>query len=231
MESAESLLEGLDPQQRFAAESLLGPVRIIASAGSGKTKTISHRIAYGVASGVYDPDKVLALSYTSRSAAELRSRINSLGVPAVQVRTIHAAALAQLRYFWPQLTGVNSPKVLSSKKELLLEVLKNLKIDSSQSVIRELAAEIEWWKYSLSSPEKYAETERFLETVNHSVASSVIFEYEKLKTKSQQIDWEDVLLLTLGMVSSEPRVAEHVRSLDFSPLTSFKMFHLCSLRF
>jgi DNA helicase-2/ATP-dependent DNA helicase PcrA len=88
MESAESLLEGLDPQQRLAAESLLGPVRIIASAGSGKTKTISHRIAYGVASGVYDPDKVLALSYTSRSAAELRSRINSLGVPAVQVRTI-----------------------------------------------------------------------------------------------------------------------------------------------
>lgn len=212
MESAESLLEGLDPEQRFAAESLLGPVRIIASAGSGKTKTISHRIAYGVASGVYDPDKVLALSYTSRSAAELRSRINSLGVPAVQVRTIHAAALAQLRYFWPQLTGVNSPKVLSSKKELLLEVLKNLKIDSSQSVLRELAAEIEWWKYSLSSPEKYAETERFLETINHSVASSVIVEYEKLKTKSQQIDWEDVLLLTLGMVSSEPRVAEHVRS-------------------
>ena len=212
MESAESLLRGLDPQQRLAAETLLGPVRIIASAGSGKTKTISHRIAYGIATGVYAPEKVLALSYTSRSAAELRSRINSLGVPAVQVRTVHAAALPQLRYFWPQLTGVGAPKVIGSKKDLLQEVLKKLKIDASQSVLRELAAEIEWWKYSLLSPEQYSKAERQLETVNHSVASDAIVEYEKLKNNSQQIDWEDVLLLTLGMLKSEPRVTEHVRS-------------------
>ena len=212
MESAESLLQGLDPQQRLAAETLIGPVRIIASAGSGKTKTISHRIAFGVASGVYAPEKVLALSYTSRSAAELRSRINALGIPAVQVRTVHAAALAQLRYFWPQLTGVGAPKVVGSKKELLIEALKNLKIDSSQAVLRELASEIEWWKYSLLSPGEYAESERQLETVNRAVASDIIVEYERLKNISQQIDWEDVLILTLGMIRSEPRVAEHVHS-------------------
>ena len=212
MESADSLLEGLDDQQRLAATELLGPVRIIASAGSGKTKTISHRIAYGVTTGVYAPEKVLALSYTARSAAELRARINSLGIPAVQVRTIHAAALAQLRYFWPQLTGVNAPRVTGSKKELLLESLKNLKIESSQSILRELAAEIEWWKYSLLSPEQYAESQRQLENINHSVATEVIVEYEKLKTSQKLIDWEDVLLLTLGMVQSEPRVSEHIRS-------------------
>ena len=212
MESAESLLEGLDEQQRLAATALLGPVRIIASAGSGKTKTISHRIAYGVATGVYAPDKVLALSYTARSAAELRARINALGIPAVQVRTIHAAALAQLRYFWPQLTGVNAPRVIGSKKELLLESLKSLKIESSQSILRELASEIEWWKYSLLSPEEYAESNRQLESINHSVATEVVMEYEKLKSAQKLIDWEDVLLLTLGMVQSEPRVSEHVRS-------------------
>lgn len=212
MESADSLLEGLDPQQRLAAQSLVGPVRIIASAGSGKTKTISHRIAYGVASGVYAAEKVLALSYTSRSAAELRARINGLGVPAVQVRTVHSAALAQLRYFWPQLTGVNAPKVSASKKDLLIEALRNLKIDSSQQMLRELAGEIEWWKYSLLSPDDYAEAKRNLETINHSVAVDAVLEYERLKTKSQQIDWEDVLILNLGMISSEPRVAEHVRS-------------------
>ena len=212
MESADSLLEGLDPQQKLAAQSLIGPVRIIASAGSGKTKTISHRIAYGIASGVYASDKVLALSYTSRSAAELRSRISSLGAPAVQVRTVHAAALAQLRYFWPQLTGMNAPKVASSKKELLIQALNNLKIESNQQVLRELAAEIEWWKYSLLSPEQYAETERKLEYLNLAVASDAIAEYERLKTSSQQIDWEDVLLLTLGMLKSEPRIAEHVNS-------------------
>ena len=212
MESAESLLEGLDPEQRLAAESLIGPVRIIASAGSGKTKTISHRIAYGIASGVYAPEKVLALSYTARSAAELRTRINSLGVPAVQVRTVHAAALAQIRYFWPQLTGVSAPAIATSKKDLLTQTLSNLKIESNQAILRELAAEIEWWKYSLLSPEEYQTSKRSLETINHSVASEVIVEYESVKSKSQQIDWEDVLLLNLGMVKSEPQIAEHIQS-------------------
>ena len=212
--SPEELLQGLDSQQRLAAESLLGPVRIVASAGSGKTKTISHRIAYGVASGVYAPEKVLALSYTSRSAAELRARINSLGVPAVQVRTVHASALAQLRHFWPQITGVSAPKIATSKKDLLLQSLKNLKIDSNQSVLRELASEIEWWKYSMLSPYQYLEraTERKLETLNFSVAHKVIVEYERVKAESKQIDWEDVLLLTLGMLKSEPRVIEQVRA-------------------
>ncbi len=212
MESAESLLEGLDPEQRLAAESLIGPVRIIASAGSGKTKTISHRIAYGIASGVYAPEKVLALSYTARSAAELRTRINSLGAPAVQVRTVHAAALAQIRYFWPQLTGVSAPSIATSKKDLLSETLSILKIESNQAILRELAAEIEWWKYSLLSPELYQTSDRSLETINHSVASEVIFEYERVKSKTQQIDWEDVLLLNLGMVKSEPQIAEHIQS-------------------
>ena len=212
MESAESLLEGLDPEQRLAAESLIGPVRIIASAGSGKTKTISHRIAYGIASGVYAPEKVLALSYTARSAAELRTRINSLGAPAVQVRTVHAAALAQIRYFWPQLTGVSAPSIATSKKDLLTQTLSNLKIEPNQAILRELAAEIEWWKYSLLSPELYQTSDRSLETINHSVASEVIFEYERVKSKTQQIDWEDVLLLNLGMVKSEPQIAEHIQS-------------------
>ena len=212
--SPEEMLQGLDSQQRLAAESLLGPVRIVASAGSGKTKTISHRIAYGVASGVYAPEKVLALSYTSRSAAELRARINSLGVPAVQVRTVHASALAQLRHFWPQISGVSAPKIATSKKDLLLQSLKNLKIDSNQSVLRELASEIEWWKYSMLSPDQYLEkaTDRKLETLNFSVAHKVIVEYERVKAESKQIDWEDVLLLTLGMLKSEPRVIEQVRA-------------------
>ena len=212
--SPEELLQGLDSQQRLAAESLLGPVRIVASAGSGKTKTISHRIAYGVATGVYAPEKVLALSYTSRSAAELRARINSLGGPAVQVRTVHASALAQLRHFWPQISGVSAPKIATNKKDLLIETLKNLKIDSNQSVLRELASEIEWWKYSMLSPDGYAEraTERNLETLNPAVAHSAIVEYERLKAKSKQIDWEDVLLLTLGMLKSEPRVIEQIRA-------------------
>src|SRR4051812_50181613 len=103
--TAESLLAGLDDQQRVAAESLLGPVCVLAGAGTGKTRAITHRIAYGVATGVYAPNKVMALTFTSRAAGELRTRLRALGAGGVSARTFHAAALSQLNFFWPQVIG------------------------------------------------------------------------------------------------------------------------------
>src|SRR5690349_24548868 len=117
--TAESLLDGLDEQQRQAAEALLGPVCMLAGAGTGKTRAITHRIAYGVASGVYPPNRVMALTFTARAASELRSRLRSLGTDAVAARTFHAAALSQLNFFWPQVIGGTMPKILDSKARLL----------------------------------------------------------------------------------------------------------------
>src|SRR5690606_35283986 len=103
--SAESLLVGLDEQQRVAAQALLGPVCLLAGAGTGKTRALTHRIAYGVASGVYPPARVMALTFTNRAAGELRGRLRALGAISVAARTFHASALSQLNFFWPQVVG------------------------------------------------------------------------------------------------------------------------------
>ena len=100
---AEEILEALDNEQRAVALATRGPVCVIAGAGTGKTRAITHRIAYAAAIGTMDPHKVLALTFTARAAGEMRSRLRSLGVQSVAARTIHAAALKQLTFFWPHL--------------------------------------------------------------------------------------------------------------------------------
>ena len=138
---AKEILDALDEDQAAAASALRGPVCIIAGPGSGKTRTITHRIAYGVASGVFNPDLVLALTYTNRAASEIRSRLRQLGTQNVAVRTFHSAALSQLQYFWPQLTGSASPKLLTNKRSLLAEVAGLLGLRLTDSQIAEIVAE------------------------------------------------------------------------------------------
>src|ERR1700712_1237364 len=118
MEAAE-LIAGLDEQQRLAAQTLLGPVCLLAGAGTGKTRAITHRIAYGVATGVYAPNRVMALTFTSRAAAELRGRLRALGAGGVSAKTFHAAALSQLSYFWPQTMGGTMPRLLDGKAKVV----------------------------------------------------------------------------------------------------------------
>src|SRR3982751_1433310 len=112
---APDLLAALDPEQRRVAEALRGPVRVLAGAGTGKTRAITHRVAYGVASGVYAPTEVLAVAFTTRAAGEMRSRLRGLGAGGVQARTFHSAALRQLRYFWPHVHGTELPRLIESK--------------------------------------------------------------------------------------------------------------------
>ena len=109
--SPDALLDDLDPEQRQVATALSGPVAVIAGAGTGKTRAITYRIAYGVASGVYNPTSVLAVTFTTRAAGELRSRLQGLGARGVQARTFHSAALRQAQYFWPQVYGGELPHV------------------------------------------------------------------------------------------------------------------------
>ena len=106
------LLDGLDAEQRHAAETLLGPVCILAGAGTGKTRAITHRIAHGIQEGVYSPGTLLALTFTAKAAGELRHRLRVLGTPGAVVRTFHAEALSQLGYFWPDLVGGSAPRLL-----------------------------------------------------------------------------------------------------------------------
>ncbi|MEN9343120.1 MAG: hypothetical protein RIR24_707, partial [Actinomycetota bacterium] len=154
---AEDLLANLDEQQRVAAQSLVGPTCILAGAGTGKTRTITHRIAYGIAKGYYAANRVLALTYTNRAAGELRARLRALGAAGVQVKTFHAAALSQLEFFWPQFAGVPAPQVLDSKGKLIAQAATELGLKLDTAALRDFAAEIEWRKYSMLSVEQYAE--------------------------------------------------------------------------
>src|SRR5690606_7612084 len=108
-----------DERQREAASVLRGPVAVLAGAGTGKTRVITHRIAHGVDVGAYSPQRVMALTFTTRAAGELRGRLRALGVEGVTARTFHAAALAQLNFFWPTLAGGPAPGIVDNKVRLL----------------------------------------------------------------------------------------------------------------
>ena len=211
---AEALLEALDPEQREAATSLVGPTCILAGAGTGKTRTVTHRIAYGIAKGQFAANRVLALTYTSRAAGELRARLRQLGIPGVAVKTFHAAALSQLEYFWPQLAGVPAPNVLTSKSKLIAEAAESLKIHFDAAMLRDVAAEIEWRKYTMRSIEQYESglaNRPAVAGIKPAQLLQLIRAYEELKIKAQKLDWEDVLILTLGMLQAEPRILAHVQ--------------------
>ncbi|WP_349901688.1 ATP-dependent helicase [Parafrigoribacterium humi] len=212
--TADELLAGLDEEQRVAAETLTGPVCLLAGAGTGKTRAITHRIAYGVVTGAYAPGRVMALTFTARAAAELRARLRQLGASGIAARTFHASALSQLGYFWPQTIGGTMPRILESKGRLLGHASETLRLKLDTAALRDLAAEIEWRKVSRLTIEQYAAraTERVLPaSVDVDKAVALHRAYEALKDERRQLDFEDVLLATAGMIESEPRVAQQVR--------------------
>src|SRR3954453_22473169 len=152
----DDLLEALDPDQRAVAEALTGPVCVLAGAGTGKTRAITHRIAYGVRMGVYRPQTVLAVTFTARAAGEMRTRLRELGVGGVQARTFHAAALRQLGFFWPKVVGGAPPRILEQKVKLVAHAAQLVGLETDRESVRDLASEIEWAKVSLVTADDYA---------------------------------------------------------------------------
>jgi DNA helicase II / ATP-dependent DNA helicase PcrA len=212
--SPEELLAGLDDDQRIVAEELRGPVCVLAGAGTGKTRAITHRIAYGIATGTYSPERVLALTFTNRAAGEMRTRLRHLGAGPVQAQTFHAAALRQLGHFWPMFVGGETPKIFESKSRPLAEVANTLGLKLDTATLRDLASEVEWRKtsnLSLSSYEKRAYGRPMPGNLAVGDVVSVMNGYEELKDARGQIDMEDVLLLTAGLLESEAAAAMEVR--------------------
>jgi len=211
---AEAILAGLDAEQRQAAESTLGPVCLLAGAGTGKTTAITHRIAYGVATGVYSPGRVMALTFTARAAAELRGRLRMLGTTGVSARTFHASALSQLGYFWPQTVGGLMPSILDSKGRLIAQAADSQKLKLDTAMLRDLAAEIEWRKVSMLTLDQYAAAlpgRAIAAAIDPDKLVALHQAYEEVKDARRQLDFEDVLLATAGMIESEPWVAQQVR--------------------
>jgi DNA helicase-2/ATP-dependent DNA helicase PcrA len=213
--SAEALLSALDPEQRQVAEALRGPVRVLAGAGTGKTRAITHRIAYGVATGVYEPTGTLAVTFTTRAAGEMRTRLRELGATGVQARTFHSAALRQLRFFWPSVYGRELPTLTESKIGLLATAARQCRVPGDQALLRDLASEIEWSKVSNVHPDDYARIAtargRSVSSQDPETVARVFAAYEDVKRAQGRMDMEDVLLLTAGLLSTDERVAAQVR--------------------
>ena len=208
------ILNALDPEQRSAAEAVRGPVCILAGAGTGKTRAITHRIAFAVRTGTVSPAHVLAVTFTARAAGELRGRLRGLGAGAVQARTFHSAALRQLQYFWPRTIGGELPAILKSKVPLLAEVAGRLRLGLSSSDLRDVASEIEWMKALQRPPDDYASSV----LLAHRIAPRPVTEvaalyagYEDLKVRKNHFDFEDLLLHATALLETEPAVAAQVR--------------------
>lgn len=211
-----SLLADLTPQQREAALALVGPVCILAGPGTGKTHTITRRIAYGVQSGAYAPERLLALTFTNRAAGELRARLGALGTPGVQARTFHSAAMRQLGYFWPQVIGDSMPSVVASKSAVVAEAAERNGIRIEPAQVRAIAEEIEWRKVSDLSIQQYdaavqSGTREAPTGLSPAQATELVLAYETIKDERRQLDFEDILLATAGMIEVEPWVAGRIR--------------------
>ncbi|WP_413450811.1 ATP-dependent DNA helicase UvrD2 [Georgenia phoenicis] len=214
--SSEELLAALDDDQRAVAQTLTGPLCVLAGAGTGKTRAITYRIAHGVSAGVYSPTTVLAVTFTARAAGEMRSRLRDLGVGGVQARTFHAAALRQLSYFWPAAIGGGLPKIQEHKAPLVAEAASRLGLAVDRVSIRDLAAEIEWAKVSLVTAEDYAARaasagREEAAGQDRATVARLLEVYEDAKTERGVIDFEDVLLLMVGILEERADVAAEVR--------------------
>ncbi|SCL39742.1 ATP-dependent DNA helicase, Rep family [Micromonospora rhizosphaerae] len=213
--AAERVLAGLDPEQRSAVTAPAGPVCILAGAGTGKTRAVTSRIAHRALAGDISARHVLAVTFTARAAAEMRSRLAGLGVPGVQARTFHAAALRQVRYFAPRLLeGRAMPELLESKVRLVTLAAAKVGLRADRAAARDLAGEIEWAKSSLVEPAEYVvAAAKALRDTPHEPAkvAEVFAAYEKIKRGNGVIDFEDMLRAAVWGIEEHPDVAEQVR--------------------
>jgi DNA helicase II / ATP-dependent DNA helicase PcrA len=211
---AEAVLAALDEEQREAAQAVSGPVCILAGAGTGKTRTITHRIAYGVHTGVYVPEQVLAVTFTARAAGELRGRLAALDVGGVQARTFHAAAMRQLRYFAPRVLGGPMPPLVENKLRLVATAAARARLSTDRTSLRDLASEIEWAKTTLATPEDYAVRAKAAgrePPFEAAAVAAVYASYESAKQRDGALDFEDLLLVTAYALEEHPDVARQVR--------------------
>ncbi|WP_152210354.1 ATP-dependent helicase [Bifidobacterium cebidarum] len=237
MEQAQKILEGLDERQRAAATTLNGPVRIIAGAGAGKTRTVTRRIAYACATGAWKPERVLAVTFSVKAAAEMRARLAQLGLAegaregsskaaghgaasaAVTAATFHSAALRQLNSVWTDVCDAPFPHLIEDQRDVVSRAVTRVTAvgDTDPLMVRDVLAEINWAKVSLVSLEDYA---RVCATAHHMPPAGleparfadIYGEYEKEKTSRGEIDFDDILLLVCHIMDDFPEAAARIRS-------------------
>jgi DNA helicase-2/ATP-dependent DNA helicase PcrA len=204
----DSVFKGLNGAQRDAVETVRGPVCILAGAGSGKTTTITRRIANQVATGAFAPTEILAVTFTDKAAGEMRDRLATLGAGRVVARTFHAAALSQLHYFRRADIGT----ILPSKAAVLAQIQRSLPGAYRFRAVRELATEIEWAKNRRLTPETYVDSlDGHPPPLPSDLMAGVFRDYETRKERMGAIDFEDVLELAVRLYEEDSVAADEFR--------------------
>ena len=198
-------LDGLNSEQRRAAEAVRGPVCILAGAGSGKTTTITRRIAQQVAAGAFPASSIMAVTFTDKAAGQLRARLAALGAEGVRASTFHSAALRQLRHFAPERLGT----IMPSKVILLRQIANRLPAPYKFRPAGDLATEIEWAKNRRIPPERYGDREP---PIPLDLMKRVYTEYEERKQAGGAIDFEDLLELAVQLFEEDAGARETFRA-------------------
>jgi len=214
IDAPEEILAGLDPEQRRVATSFGGPVCVIAGAGTGKTRAITHRIAYGACTGRLDPRRTLAVTFTTRAAGTMRTRLEGLGVHGVQARTIHSAALRQIKYFWPRAYGCELPPVSTKRFPMLAQAAQRCGLSTDTALLRDLSAEVSWAKVSnvtiTDYPPLARARQRAVAGVSSDTVGRVLAGYEAVKHEAAVIDLDDILLCAAGLLADHPDILDQV---------------------
>ncbi|MGA9312746.1 MAG: ATP-dependent helicase [Pseudonocardiaceae bacterium] len=207
-------LDELDDEQRTAVCAPRGPVCVLAGAGTGKTRAITRRIAQLIRTGHVAPGQVLAVTFTARAAGEMRTRLRDLGIAGVQARTFHAAALRQLRYFWPQVVGDQPWPLLEHKLRLVGQAAQRAGAGAGADELRDFAGEIEWAKANLLTAADYpaaVAAARRATPVPAAQVASVYAAYEELKNRNRMLDFDDLLIHTVAALEEHSAVAQEFR--------------------
>ncbi|MFM1787242.1 MAG: hypothetical protein RL228_1192 [Actinomycetota bacterium] len=205
------LLAGLDENQRLAVEAVRGRVSIIATAGSGKTRVITNRIAHAIQTKAQDAETGLALTFTNKAASEIRGRLARLKIPPVAAATFHATALRQLSHFWPQVVGGQMWSVISTKSSLIEQAATDARINLTDFTRRSVIGEIEWAKSSGLDGEGYLKLDRKVDDISGQMIVDIWGRYTDLTKRRQVLDFEDILQLNLGMLANFPDILQQVR--------------------
>ncbi|MBV9097257.1 MAG: ATP-dependent helicase, partial [Frankiaceae bacterium] len=204
----------LDPEQQQAVDALTGPVCILAGAGTGKTRAITHRIAAMVHRGVASPNQILAVTFTTRAAGEMRGRLRGLGVERVQARTFHSAALRQLRYFWPRLSAGPFPTIIESKLPSVRAASARVRVHLDPAGQRDVASEIEWAKAAQVPTDSYAKEAVAAgrePPLDAATVQKLLAAYEEVNGERNQFDFEDLLVTTAYAIEQHRDIAAQVR--------------------
>ena len=195
----------LNADQRRAVEAVRGPVCILAGAGSGKTTTITHRIANQVSTGTFGSSQILAVTFTDKAAGEMRARLERLGVSGVRASTFHSAALSQLRYFRSDAVG----RILPSKALVVRNLMTALPAPYKFRAAGDLATEIEWAHNRRIPPGRYlASLDGHDPPIPPDLMLRIYRRYEELKREQGLMDFEDLLERAIEAFDDEHAVAE-----------------------